>query len=81
MSKESFNKLITKSREVMIDLPDGRKQSNATKYSMGALSVFIMQYPSFLSHQQRLAKHSSGNNFSQFFGCKDIPSPNQIRNL
>lgn len=81
-----FENLIKKSKEIMSSLSDNRQSSNATKYSMrsagmGGLSVFLMQDPSFLSHQERLAKGSSSHNFNNLFGCEDIPTPNQIRNL
>ena len=83
---EVFKDLISKAREVMSTLSDNRKRSNATKYSMeaagmGGLSVFIMQDPSFLRHQERLNYGTSINNFNTLFGCKEIPTPNQIRNL
>jgi hypothetical protein len=86
----SFNNilqsLITQAREVMNKLPDTRKKSNATKYEisdavMGGLSVFLMQDPSFLSHQERLLESSGGDNFTTLFSGANIPSPNQIRNL
>jgi hypothetical protein len=81
-----FQELISKAKDVMSNLTDGREPSNATTYSaleagMGALSVFFMQDPSFLSHQERLARGSSKHNFNTLFGVESIPSPNQIRNI
>jgi hypothetical protein len=81
-----FTNLINYTRTVMQNLADTRQPSNATKYSMesagmAGFSVFMMQDPSFLSHQERLQEDVSNNNFHTLFGCKNIPSPNQIRNL
>ena len=81
-----FDGLITGAKEVMGKLSDKRMASNATKYTMesagmGALSIFMMQDPSFLSHQTRLARGTSTHNFRSLFSCEDIPTPNQIRNL
>jgi len=81
-----LEKLMIEAKESLSELKDNRKPSRATKYKMeeagiGALSVFIMQDPSFLSHQERLAKGSSQHNFNGLFKCENIPSANQIRNL
>lgn len=81
-----FDRLLSKSREVMSRLSDVRQASNARAYSMesagiGGLSLFLMQDPSFLHHQQRLEVGSSKSNFSSILGAKDSPSPNQTRNL
>jgi len=81
-----LEKLMIEAKESLSKLKDHRKPSIATKYKMeeasiGALSVFMMQDPSFLSHQERLAKGSAEHNFSGLFGCEHIPSANQIRNL
>lgn len=78
--------LLSCARETMNKLPDNRRPSNATKYTMlstgmGALSVFFMQDPSFLSHQMRLNQQIGNNNFNTLFGVKEIPTPNQIRNI
>jgi len=86
LGKKIFEGLIAKSQEVMGQLTDKRLESNAKRYSMqsvgmGGLSIFLMQDPSFLSHQERLAKGSSNHNFRSLFGCETIPTPNQIRNL
>jgi hypothetical protein len=81
-----FQTLISKAKNVMSNITDARPGSNATTYSMaeagmGALSVFAMQDPSFLSHQERLARGTSRHNFNTLFGVASIPSPNQIRNI
>jgi hypothetical protein len=81
-----FAELINKAKEAMCGLQDRRKPSNATTYSMaeagmGALSVFVMQEPSFLSQQEKLSRGTAKHNFSTLFGCDNIPTPPQIRNL
>lgn len=81
-----FERLRSQTLEVMCSLPDHRQPSNATKYGMeaagmGALSVFMMQDPSFLRHQERLSSIASNHNFNTLFGCEHIPTPNQIRNM
>lgn len=81
-----LEKLMSEAKKSLSNLKGHRKASVATKYKMeeasiGALSVFIMQDPSFLSHQERLSKGSAKHNFKGLFGCDHIPSSNQIRNL
>ena len=81
-----LNSLLSNSQSCFKKLLDSRRPSNATKYSiesafMGALSVFVNQDASFLSHQTRLRQGSGVDNFSTIFGIKDIPSANQIRNI
>lgn len=81
-----FDKLLSNSRRVLSCLVDTRKPSNAKTYNMesagiGGLSLFLMQDPSFLHHQQRLGSSCGKSNFTTVFGSSDIPSPNQIRNL
>jgi hypothetical protein len=47
-----------------------RKGNNAMKYKveeagMGALSIFVMRDPSFLSHQERLSRSGGMDNFKR----------------
>ena len=87
LSKGIFSDLISKSIEHMSTISDNRKSSNATKYNiesagMGALSVFLMQHPSFLSYQKKLLSSTGQSNFANLFGgIKEIPSANQIKNI
>jgi hypothetical protein len=81
-----FSRLMEESQEVMEGLSDNRRPNNALKYKMqdagmGALSIFMMQDPSFLSHQERLSKKGGIHNFKSLFGCSNIPTPNHIRNM
>ena len=66
-------------------LPDPRRGQN-TIYTMrdamlGAFSVFYMQAPSFLAHQQAMQDKQQRNNATSLFGIEQIPSDPQIRNL
>src|ERR1700712_1727450 len=63
--------------------PDKRRGINTT-YSMSdigmaAFSVFFMQSPSFLAHQQRLRDGHGRSNGESLFGLSHIPSDNHIR--
>ncbi|NET74147.1 MAG: ISNCY family transposase [Sphaerospermopsis sp. SIO1G2] len=68
-------------------LPDNRKASPNKKYDLSdavnsAMSVFVMQSPSFLDHNQRMnGKQNGKNNLQTLFDVKHVPSDNQIRNL
>src|SRR5690348_11771080 len=81
-----INGLLSQARKVMKGFTDNRKENNAKKYKvedagMGALSIFVMQDPSFLSHQERLSRVGGMDNFKSLFGCETTPSANQIRNI
>lgn len=78
--------LLSAAKGSLEGLEDGRKESNAWKYKiseagMGALAVFVMQEPSFLSYQKRLARGTSSHNFHTLFGFPRIPSTPQIKNI
>ncbi len=67
-------------------LPDRRKANNNTQYRMAdgvmaAFSVFFMQSPSFLAHQQEMGARKGRSNAQSLFKMMEIPSDNQIRNL
>lgn len=83
---EVFEELLGKSKSIMDGLSDVRKSNNALKYKIsevgiGALSIFMMQDPSFLQHQERLLKTNGRHNFKGLFDCENIPTPNQSRNI
>ena len=76
---------ITALRERCAGLPDRRTGSNG-RYSMmdiglAAFSVFFMQSPSFLAHQEALAEGPGRgrSNAHTLFGMTAIPSDNHIR--
>jgi len=48
---------------------------------LGAFSVFFMQSPSFLAHQESMERKQGKNNARGLFGVERIPSDGQIRNL
>ena len=66
-------------------LPDGRSGRNA-RYAMrdiglAAFSVFLMQSPSFLSHQRLLSEGRGTSNARTLFGMDRIPCDNHIRQM
>jgi hypothetical protein len=86
MSKRiTFSNLNRTLKAVLGSLPEHRKGKN-TIYSirdaaLGAFSVFFMQSPSFLAHQENMQLNTGNNNAASLFGLQIIPSDNQIRNL
>ena len=71
--------------EACARLPDRRRGHN-TQYTMpdiglAALSVFVMQSPSFLAHQRTLTKGRGRSNAHTLFGLQKIPCDNPIRQL
>ncbi|MGH2376307.1 MAG: hypothetical protein ACRDIC_22955 [bacterium] len=48
---------------------------------LGAFSVFFMQSPSFLAHQQHLAQGQGRSNCETLFGMSAIPCDNHIRTM
>jgi hypothetical protein len=68
------------------NLPDERKPSNNTKYTveealLSAFSVFFMQSRSFLDHQRLMKSQKGKDNAQSLFGIENIPCDNQIRTL
>lgn len=68
------------------ELPDERKPSNNTKYTveqalLSAFSVFFMQSRSFLDYQRLMKSQKSRDNAASLFGIEGIPCDNQIRTL
>lgn len=50
-----------------------------TDYGMAAFSVFFMQCPSWLSHQQQLATGHGRSNCETLFNMESIPCASQVR--
>ena len=78
--------LLSMLRAELDDLPDERKPSNNTKYTveealLSAFSVFLMQSKSFLDHQRLMKSQKGRDNLASLFGIENIPCDNQIRNL
>ena len=68
------------------ELPDERKPSNNTRYTVeeaikSAFSVFFMQSSSFLEHQRLMRTQKGRDNAASLFGIDRIPCDNQIRTL
>lgn len=68
------------------NLPDKRKTSNNTKYTveealLSAFSVFFLQSRSFLEHQRLMKSQKGRDNAASLFGIETIPCDNQIRAL
>lgn len=50
-------------------------------FGLAAFSVFQMQCPSFLHHQQLMADRLGRSNAQTLFGMREIPCDNQIRSM
>ena len=48
---------------------------------LGAFSVFYLQHPSFLNHQQQMELDRGHNNARGLFGIENIPTPNHVKTL
>jgi hypothetical protein len=82
----SFDRLQAILHQHTADLPDFRKPSPNTRYTiqgaaLGALGIFFTQSPSFLECQRRLRQHHGRDNAQTLFGVEPIPSDNQVRKL
>jgi hypothetical protein len=75
--------LLGRLRQCCETFPDKRHGTNLTypigDIGMAAFSVFFMQSPSFLAHQQRLKEGHGQSNCETLFGLSQIPSDNHIR--
>ena len=77
-----FAQVMHRVREVLEQLPDGRRGKNL-HYRMAdagvrAFSVFFMQRSSFLEYQRRMQQEQGRNTVQSMFGAHEIPSDNQI---
>ena len=67
--------------EGLIDRRNGKNKSyKLSDICMAGYSVFHMQSPSFLGHQERLANKYAKHNGETLFGFSKVPSDNHIRN-
>jgi len=81
-----FDELQTIFHQGIAHLPDYRKYSPNTRYTMqdaalGAFGIFFMQSPSFLEYQRQLQASKGRNNAQTLLGVQTIPCDNQIRTL
>jgi hypothetical protein len=82
----SFDHLQTILRQHTADLPDFRKPSPNTRYTvqgaaLGAFGIFFMQAPSFLEYQRQLKQRQGHDNAQTLFSVEPIPCDNQVRTL
>ena len=82
----SFDDLQAILHQGIAHLPDHRKPSPNTRYTMqdaalGAFGIFFTQAPSFLEYQRRLQASKGRHNAQTLFGVQQIPCDNQIRTL
>jgi len=82
----SFDELQAIFHQCIAHLPDHRKYSPNTRYTMqdaalGAFGIFFMQSPSFLEYQRQLQASKGRNNAQTLLGVQTIPCDNQIRTL
>lgn len=82
----SFDHLQTILRQHTAGLPDMRKPSPNTRYTIqnaavGAFGIFFTQSPSFLEYQRQLHQRQGHDNAQTLFGVEPIPCDNQIRTL
>ena len=80
-----FREMTSFVRQSLKVAPDYRTGANiqyeVADAGLGAFSVFYMQSPSFLAHQQDMQKRKGHNNAQSLFEMETIPSDGQIRNL
>src|SRR5215468_9856102 len=82
----SFDHLQALLRQYTAGLPDVRKPSPNTRYTiqnaaLGVFGIFFMQSPSFLEYQRQLHQRQGHDNAQLLFGVEPIPCDNQIRKL
>jgi hypothetical protein len=81
----TFNRLLAPLDRAFAGLPDRRTRPNIIftmrDAAMAAYSVFFMQSPSFLAHQEVMQETKGHSNAASLFGLERIPSDPQIRNL
>lgn len=81
-----FETIIAAMKSKLGKLPDLREPSNGKKYEvldavLSAFSVFFMQSPSFLAHEQTRKRERGKNNLETLFGVYQTPTTNQIKNI
>jgi hypothetical protein len=82
----SFDHLQALLRQYTAGLPDVRKPSPNTRYTiqnaaLSAFGIFFMQAPSFLEYQRQLHQCQGHDNAQTLLGVEPIPCDNQIRTL
>lgn len=81
----ALDDLLAALRTTCAALPDPRRGGDClytmADIGLGAFSLFFMQSPSFLAHQEALAAGGGRSNCLTLFGMKKIPSDNHIRKM
>lgn len=81
----SLRAFINKVKQVGGKCPDKRTGKNLVyefiQAWLGTFSVFFLQSPSFLSHQQQMEERQGLSNALTLFGIEKIPTDNHIRDL
>lgn len=85
-NKLSFGVMLGFLQQVIKELKDPRKESNAKRYELkdivlGAFSIFYMQCGSFLEHQRQMQSRKGKDNAQSIFGLEQIPTMLQMRNV
>jgi len=82
---QPLRSLLDSLRRCCEGFPDPHRGSHATyqiaDIATAAFSVFFIQSPSFLAHQQRLREGHGRSNAETLFGLTRIPSENHIRTM
>jgi len=82
---ETLENLLCELKGVCAGLEDKRRVADCTytmaDIGMAAFSLFFMQSPSFLAHQEALAAGRGRSNCQTLFGMERIPSDNHIRQV
>lgn len=81
-----FETIIAAMKSKFAELPDACQPSNGTKYEvldavLSAYSVFFMQSPSFLAHEQDRKRERGKNNLESLFGVHKTPTTSQIKHI
>lgn len=80
MSLQKYIDRVSTCIQKFKDHRQGRNKCYSMKeIGMAAYSVFHMQSPSFLAHQQHMKKRKGEHNGNTLFGFSKIPSDNHIR--
>jgi hypothetical protein len=82
----SFDGMVDSINRVGSQFKDKRKGKNKSykkieDFVLSAFSVFYLQCPSFLAHQEAMESDQGNNNARTLFGIKKIPSDNHIREI
>jgi hypothetical protein len=86
VSPLNFEGMLTLLQQQAKQFPDIRTGNNLSfpdieDVVLSAFSVFYLQHPSFLNHQQQMELERGHNNARGLFGIDNIPTPNHVKPL